>query len=109
MILSAFAASVCQAQTKSGVQLFDSQRESEQAAFPEKHLPSGRQAGAIAQEVEKVFPVAVTTEADGYKTVAYDNLVPLLIEGLKEQQAQIEALKARVSELGGKSAGGAAA
>ena len=62
----------------------------------------GRQIGLIAQEVEKVVPEIVgTTKADGndLKTVKYENLVALLIEGMKEQQQQIEDLKQRVSEL----------
>jgi hypothetical protein len=61
-----------------------------------------RQIGLIAQEVEKVVPEIVsTTKADGndLKTVKYENLVALLIEGIKEQQQQIEDLKQRVADL----------
>jgi Chaperone of endosialidase len=41
--------------------------------------------GVVAQDVETVLPEAVTTDADGYKSVRYDNLIPLLIEAIKEQ------------------------
>lgn len=61
-----------------------------------------RQIGLIAQEVEEVVPEVVsTTNYDGQelKSVRYENLVALLIEGMKEQQQQIEDLKQRVSEL----------
>jgi len=47
--------------------------------------------GVIAQEVEKIIPEVVT---DGeYKSVAYGNIVGVLIEAIKEQQKQIDELK----------------
>ena len=39
----------------------------------------------------------VSTGADGYKAVNYAQLTPVLIEAIKEQQAQIEALKVRAA------------
>ena len=56
------------------------------------------QVGVIAQEIEKIYPELVATAADGYKSVNYAQLTPVLIEALKEQQAQIEALQARVAQ-----------
>ena len=55
--------------------------------------------GVIAQEVETVLPEAVSEDKDGYKWVDYTKLVPLLIEAVKEQQAEIEALKTEMAEL----------
>jgi hypothetical protein len=62
--------------------------------------------GVIAQEIEAVFPVVVQTQdtsttenPDGLKdlkSVAYGNMVGLLIEAIKEQQVQIDELKALV-------------
>jgi hypothetical protein len=47
--------------------------------------------GVIAQEIEKVLPEVVK---DGeYKSVAYGNIVGVLIEAIKEQQKQIDELK----------------
>ena len=47
--------------------------------------------GVIAQEVEKVLPEVVL---DGeYKSVAYGNIVGVLIEAVKEQNAKIERLE----------------
>lgn len=43
-----------------------------------------RQIGLIAQEVEKVFPDAVATDASGYKSVAYQNLIAPVINAIKE-------------------------
>ena len=58
-----------------------------------------KQIGFIAQEVEEVIPEAVGERPDGYKGVAYGNLVGLLVEAIKEQQEQINQLKATVEEL----------
>tara|TARA_R100001510_G_C7492300_1_gene99567 strand:- start:186 stop:575 length:390 start_codon:yes stop_codon:yes gene_type:complete len=49
--------------------------------------------GVIAQEVEKVIPEVVLTHEDGLKSVAYGNLVGLLIESIKELKEEIETLK----------------
>ena len=67
------------------------------------HNPTNRHVGVIAQEVLKVLPEAVTggpnnnagSEDDHY-SVAYGNMVALLIEAIKEQQVQIDELKALV-------------
>ena len=53
--------------------------------------------GVIAQEIEKVIPEVVH---DGeYKSVAYGNIVGVLIEAIKEQQKQIAELTANLKEL----------
>ena len=52
-----------------------------------------RQAGVIAQEVEEVLPEVVHTNEDGIKSVAYGNLVSLLIESVKELKARVEELE----------------
>jgi hypothetical protein len=57
------------------------------------------QVGLIAQELEKVYPELVSTDAQGYKAVNYAQLTPVLIEALKEQQAQIEVLKTQNAAL----------
>jgi hypothetical protein len=49
------------------------------------------QIGVIAQEVEKIIPEVVY--GDEIKSVAYANIVALLIEAIKEQQKEIEELK----------------
>ena len=53
-----------------------------------------RQTGVVAQQVERVLPEVVMTNDDGIKTVAYGNMVGLLIEAIKEQQDEIERLRA---------------
>ena len=51
--------------------------------------------GVIAQEIEKVMPEVVYTDPKGMKSVAYANLVGLLIESNKELQKRIEILEAK--------------
>jgi hypothetical protein len=43
-----------------------------------------RHAGVLAQEVEKVLPEVVYTREDGFKAVAYGNMIALMIEAIKE-------------------------
>jgi Chaperone of endosialidase len=51
-----------------------------------------RQTGIIAQDLEKVLPEAVLNSGE-YKSVAYGNIVGLLIEAIKELKAEIDILK----------------
>lgn len=57
--------------------------------------------GLIAQEVEEVLPDLVYESEDGIKSVAYQNIVAVLIEAVKEQQLQIELLKYEINALKG--------
>ena len=59
----------------------------------------GNDIGVIAQEIEKIMPQIVTTRENGFKAVKYEKIVPLLIEVCKEQQSQIDELKALVNKL----------
>jgi hypothetical protein len=58
-----------------------------------------RRAGVIAQEVQKVLPEVVSANPDGTLNVAYSNMIALLIEGMKEQQATIERMQQEINEL----------
>ena len=42
------------------------------------------------------MPILVTTNKNGYKSMVYDKLTSLLVEGMKEQQKEIEELRALV-------------
>ena len=75
--------------------------------------------GLIAQEVEKVIPQAVDRapfdnennevlyssgsrtdgETEPYKTIKMERIIPVLIEGIKDQQKQIDELKELVNKL----------
>ncbi len=56
---------------------------------------SGSSAGVIAQEVEAVLPTLVK-EGEDHKTVIYNGLIGLLVQAVKEQQAQIDELRAKL-------------
>ena len=55
--------------------------------------------GLIAQEVEKVYPELVMISNDGYESVKYQNITAILIEGMKEQQKQIESQQQQIDRL----------
>lgn len=67
--------------------------------FKEKGFPGGRHYGVVAQKVEKVLPEVVKEGPGGEKSVSYTELVPVLIEAMKEQQREIERLKMEVTQL----------
>ncbi len=59
----------------------------------------GNDVGVIAQEIEDVLPSLVKDREGGYKGVKYDKIVSLLIEGIKDQQTQIDDLKRQFNNL----------
>lgn len=63
------------------------------AEFPDMHFDEGREIGIIAQELEKIFPEIVNTNKEGYKSVDYGKLSPILIEAVKELNAKNEIQK----------------
>jgi hypothetical protein len=52
--------------------------------------------GFIAQEVEKILPELVSEMPNEIKAVQYGNIIPLLVEAIKEQQKEIDELKSLV-------------
>ena len=67
--------------------------------FPDKHFTDDKQIGFIAQEIEKVYPELVMTDKDGYKSVDYARLTPILVEAIKEQQKLIDLQKKDIEKL----------
>ena len=75
----------------------------EPVTYQWKHNENGeKQAGFIAQEVEKVFPdlVSENTYPDGstYKGVAMDDLIPYLLKYIQYLRKKLETIKANRSE-----------
>ncbi|NVK83424.1 MAG: tail fiber domain-containing protein, partial [Cytophagia bacterium] len=60
---------------------------------------AGDQIGFIAQEVQKIFPELVKTDSEGYLSMNYSQLTPVLVEAIKEQQTQIDTLNKEVEDL----------
>lgn len=67
--------------------------------FTRKSDPNHKRSiGLIAQDVEELIPEAVA-ENGGIKSVAYGNLVAVLVEAIKEQQKEIDELKEKINGL----------
>jgi hypothetical protein len=54
---------------------------------------SGYEYGLIAQEVQKEFPEMVIKEDDGYLSIDYIQMIPVLVECIKELKIEIDSLK----------------
>jgi hypothetical protein len=52
--------------------------------------------GLIAQEVQSVLPQVVIERENGFLALDYSKMMGLLVEAIKEQQIQIEDLKAQL-------------
>ena len=55
--------------------------------------------GLIAQDVEKILPEVVSEDNEGYKSIAYSAVIPVLIEAIKELKAENDVLKVRIEKL----------
>ncbi|KAF0194991.1 MAG: hypothetical protein FD166_3231 [Bacteroidetes bacterium] len=75
------------------------------SGFPELNLPSDRQNGFTAQNLESVFPELVKLnpakkeQPVDFKAVNYTGLIPVLTKAVQEQQAMIENLENLNAEL----------
>ncbi len=66
--------------------------------FKDMNFQAGKQIGFIAQELRSVLPELVQ-EDNGFLAVNYDGVVPVLVEAMKEQQAQIREKEAAIAAL----------
>ena len=57
-----------------------------------KNDPQAQRFGVIAQDLQKLFPELVSENQQGYLAVNYTELIPFLIEAIKEQQKLIDQL-----------------
>ena len=59
--------------------------------FQKKHY------GLVAQDLQKLYPDLVYEDNNGYLSVNYIGLIPLLIESIKELNGEVEALKKSIN------------
>lgn len=71
------------------------------SAYPDRKFSKGHQIGFIAQDIEKILPEVVLKGEDGFLSVDYGKVTPLLLEAIKEQQTIIESQENRINELQG--------
>jgi hypothetical protein len=67
--------------------------------YQDRGFPEGQHYGVIAQEAETVVPEIVTTGPDGERSIAYAEIVPLLVESIRELKAENLTLRARIQAL----------
>ncbi|MCF6352593.1 MAG: tail fiber domain-containing protein [Cyclobacteriaceae bacterium] len=67
--------------------------------FPSMSFTKSRQIGFIAQDLEKVYPELVKTDEQGFKSVTYATMTPILVEAIKELNKKIENLERENKEL----------
>ena len=65
----------------------------------QRKYAAGPKIGIVAQELQSIYPSMVTQGKDGYLKVDYTQLAGVLIQAVKEQQRQINELKAEVDDL----------
>lgn len=66
--------------------------------YPDLKFKEGKQIGFIAQEIQEVLPEVVRKSNELGYSVAYGQVVPVLVEAIKEQQKIIEQQKAALDQ-----------
>lgn len=74
-------------------------KESDLAKKAGLDFPAGRQIGVLAQDVEKVLPEAVVKDGNGVLSVNYNGLTGVLIEAIKQQQKELDAMRSELKAL----------
>lgn len=67
--------------------------------YPKRNFSDQEQIGVIAQQLEKQFPQVVHVDDEGYRSVAYDKLVPVLIEAIKELNQELNNSESKIKAL----------
>lgn len=64
-----------------------------------KNEPGNQQVGLIAQDVKPIIPEVVSKNNEGYYSISYGGIIPILVEAIKEQQEMIFELQKEIEEL----------
>jgi hypothetical protein len=65
--------------------------------FSNRGFTSDIQIGFIAQDVQKLFPELVATGTDGYLSLDYAKVTPILVKSIQEQQVIINEMKEQIA------------
>ena len=57
----------------------------------------GSEYGVIAQELQKEFPDLVERDTDGFLTVNYIQLIPILLQAIKELNTKVDLLSEKIN------------
>lgn len=63
----------------------------------EEEGPCKRQSGLIAQEVNNILPEVVKVDKEGYMSLAYGNMMGIIVESIKELKCEIDLIKTHLN------------
>ena len=66
--------------------------------YPDRGLPEGRHYGLVGQEIKQVLPEVVGRGPEGERVLAHTELIPVLVEAVKELKAENDAFRARLED-----------
>jgi hypothetical protein len=61
--------------------------------FPKRNFDNKEHIGLIAQDVEKIVPSLVYTDKNGYKSISYNKLTPILLDMIKQLESRVIVLE----------------
>lgn len=67
--------------------------------YKDRGFTNMKQYGFIAQELEKVVPEAVLTDENGFKSVNYNMIIPILVQHAKDMQNELAEQRILLSNL----------
>lgn len=71
---------------------FDKSQITKNIATPGRHI------GFIAQEVQPLFPELVSNDNEGFLSMDYNGMIPILLEAIKELKAEVDYLKTQIKK-----------
>ena len=83
---------------KEGISIEQIKADRKNAPKNNAHLLNRTFYGFLAQDVEKLFPDLVYKDSAGMLSVDYIGIIPLLLDGLQDQQTQIEKQQQQIDE-----------
>lgn len=70
-----------------------------QGEYPEMNFDDGKHLGFLAQEVKDLLPGVVLIDDQGYMSIDYGRLTPVLVEAMKELKTQNDELRTKTDRI----------